>query len=181
MPGQARTGQRSPGHTGSHNILRQYYFGQQQCEAICEGAERRLRRISRDACRRSRGVWRRDLKRARWTSVTASATDNRDTKGTSAGMCTMVARGTQASTKVTGIEGEADKPRRSIGWLRTKAATCTIPGCYLYVGLGMKGANLSILQSVGALTDAGRRCLIAPGDWNCTPDQMRASGVLGQI
>ena len=50
--------------------------------------------------------------------------------------------------------------------------TVIIAGIYLYVSMGIKGENIDLLLRLKALSDDGRRCVIAPGDYNVTAEEM---------
>ena len=43
---------------------------------------------------------------------------------------------------------------------------------------GVKDINLDYLRAIAEASDGGRRCVLAFGDWNLTPEELEASGVL---
>ena len=43
---------------------------------------------------------------------------------------------------------------------------------------GVKDTNLDYLRAIAEASDGGRRCVLAFGDWNLTPEELEASGVL---
>ena len=49
---------------------------------------------------------------------------------------------------------------------------------YSQHGLGIKNVNLDYLRSIAEATDGGRRCVLAFGDWNLSPVELEASGIL---
>ncbi len=67
-----------------------------------------------------------------------------------------------------GVEGLCPNPRLICSAIMC-ADTCVIKaGAYLYVGMGVKDENADILMRLMALSDGGRRCVIATGDFNIT-------------
>ena len=49
---------------------------------------------------------------------------------------------------------------------------------YCQCGTGVKDVDLDYLRAIAEASDGGRRCGLAFGDWNLTPEELEASGVL---
>ena len=49
---------------------------------------------------------------------------------------------------------------------------------YCKRGLGLTDQNLDYIKAIAEAIDQGRRCVLAFGDWNITPDELEASGIL---
>ncbi len=54
-------------------------------------------------------------------------------------------------------------------------------GCLPLSGHGVRDENIDILLRLTALSDGGRRCVIAPGDFNISAQAMEESGILSAL
>lgn len=101
-------------------------------------------------------------------------------RGVVGGSPTAVRKVTDAQLPCSDSDGLTSDSRCIWSRIRLEGWFQTLPMCNVYCqcGTGVKDINLDYLRAIVEASEGGRRCVLAFGDWNLTPEALEASGIL---
>ena len=121
--------------------------------------------------------WCNDLHKRCGPTYTAPAEYHEDTAGFSGGVSITIEQGIDHTVHDLDHEGFARSSNLMIVACRYKGIHVTWGGCYLNCTDSFSEGNVETIKQLGCRNKEGT-CLIVPGDYNNTPHQLNADGVL---